>query len=76
MASTYARIARTYQSVASIVLYSGATLPSGKRLGSMPWLTNWAKARRIGAASSGRPAASASPGRLIIVSRPQSSNQW
>jgi hypothetical protein len=40
-------MASKYQSVASTVLYSGVSPSSGKRLGSMPWSTKWAKVRRM-----------------------------
>ncbi len=75
MAAWYARIASTYQSVASAVLYSGAWPPSGKRFGNIPRSTKRANVVRIFRATSGRPAASVRPGSAIIVSRPQSPNQ-
>ena len=76
MACQWASMAWKYQRVASTVLYSGAAPESGKRFGSMPSLTWRAKLRRIRAATSDRPRGSVSPGSAIMVSRPQSPNQW
>jgi hypothetical protein len=44
-------------------------------LGSIPWLTKLAKVCRMRRAISGLPVASVRPGKLIMVSRPQSPNQ-
>src|SRR5258707_827764 len=65
-------MASKYQSVASIVLYSGSSPESGKLFGSMPPSTNREKARSICCATSVWPVVRASPGSAIIVSRPQS----
>ena len=49
---------------------------SGKLFGTIPWETYLAKVFRMRPAISGRPVQRVRPGRLIIVSRPQSANQW
>ena len=74
VAVAQARIASTYQSAASTVLYSGALPASGKTLGSIPPSTNGAKPRTIASATSTRRLAMSKPGSAIIVSRPQSLN--
>jgi hypothetical protein len=45
-------------------------------LGISPFFTYWAKVRKIQPASVWRPVASVSPSNEIMVSRPQSVNQW
>src|SRR3546814_8153817 len=65
-------IATKYQSVPSAVLYSGGSLLSWNRFGSMPSLILFAKASNIFCASSNLPVLNVSPGKEIIVSRLQS----
>jgi len=74
VAETYACSASTYQRVASTVLYSGGSDPSGNRLGIIPWSTWPAKVRSRLRATSGRPVQRLMPGSEIMVSRPQSPN--
>jgi hypothetical protein len=64
-------------SVASTVLYSGVVPASGKRLGDHAPVHHVGEAAQDRARHLGRPGHDGSrPGRPIMVSRPQSANQW
>ena len=63
----------TKSSAASAVLYIGSFFPSGNRFGMRPFLSYFANVLRIDSASSYCPVEMHTPGRAIIVSRPQSS---
>ena len=73
-AFTVRRAALARSRGASTLLSNHGSPGDGKRFGSSPSFSKWARERKMAAASSKRPVSKQSPGNEINASRPQSAN--